>query len=191
MKKERYFNLLKPIEDPKSAWDKIYDWIIGKARIVLLSTEIVMVMIFFTKVVVDNIEKNKLQEFDRVEQELINLETQYEQEFRKIQARVIDYQNLWQSSNQLYPIFDEVIRYINVPNNQFSLTISSFGSVTIEGYEQLGRLRDIETAMKASNSFVDVGIDTLSLEQTDIIDERGRYSLTGSIDSKILLRDPL
>ena len=191
MKKERYFNLLKPIESPKSAWDKIYDWIIGKARIVLLSAEIVMVVIFFAKVVVDNIEKNKLEEFDTVQQELVNLESQYEEEFRQVQARVIDYQNLWQNSSNIFPIYNEVISYIDNPSSQFSLSISSSGTVTIEGYEQLVRLKKIETLMKASDSFDNVTINTLSLEQSDVVDEKGRYSLTGQIDSNLLLRDPI
>ncbi|MCA9386463.1 hypothetical protein KC669_00345 [Candidatus Dojkabacteria bacterium] len=191
MKRQRYFNLLKPISEPKSAWDKIYDWIIGKARIVLLSTEIIMVLIFFVKVVVDNIEKNKLNEFDKTQQELLNLESQHEEEFRQIQARVIDYQNIWQNSNMIFPIYNEVLGYIDSPSSQFSLNISSAGTITIEGYEDLDRLRSIENKMKASDSFNSVTINTLTLEQTDVIDKRGRYSLTGIIDPELLLREPI
>lgn len=191
MTDQRFFNLLKPIQEPKSSWDKIYDFILGNARIVLLIVEIIMVGLFFAKVIVDNVEKNKLQEFEAVQLQLKSLEDQYEEKFRSIQARTVDYIDLWSVTKQYYPILEEVSEYIGNPTNQFSLTLSNNGTVTIEGYESLETLRGVESAMKNSDTFINVGINALSLDQSDIIKEKGRYALTAFIEDSLFIREPL
>jgi hypothetical protein len=185
------FNLLKPIEDPKTSWDKVYDWIVGKARVALLIIEILMVLILFARVVVDNIGKNNLQEFEEVQLELAALENQHENEFRNIQARVLDYEYLWSDSNAFYEVLSEVNDYIGTPSGPITVTVSHSGTVSIEGYESLNSLRLIEQRMKQSETFEDVVIDTLSLDQTDIQQGSGRYSLTAFLDIENFRREEI
>ncbi len=191
MADDRFFNLLKPIKEPKSSWDKIYDWVLGRARVVLLFVEILIVLIFFAKIIVDNIEKNRIQEFERLQLELLSLEDKHEDNFTEIQEKVFGYIELWDNSNNLYPILTEILDYIGDPTDQFSLVINEGGTVQINGYESLDKLRDIEADMKASEAFVNVAVDALSLEQSDVFEQKGRFSLTAFLDTENISRDPI
>lgn len=191
MSDDTFFNLLKPIEEPKTSWDLIYDWILGKARIVLLIIEIIMVLIFFAKVYVDNVEKNLLQEFDKAQLQLLSLEDKYEDEIIEFQNRVLGYGESWLNSAELSPTLREIMEYVGDPSDQFSITLNNNGNVQIAGYESLDKLRNLESDLKKSDSFTSVTVETLSLEQADIFDEMGRYSLKAIIDESISSRKPL
>ncbi len=190
MSEDRFFNLLKPIKEPKSSWDKIYDWIIGKARVVLLFVEILMVLIFFAKIIVDNTEKNRIQEFERLQLQLLSLESQYEQEFSTLQLKVQSYDEHWQLSTSFFPILNELSGYLGNPSDQFSLSINNTGVVQIDGYNDLNELKEIEALIKSSNTFLNVGFNTAA-DQSDLIEQRGRYSLSAFIEEELINRGTL
>ena len=190
MSNDRFFNLLKPIVEPKSSWDKIYDWILGRARVVLLFVEIIMVVLFFTKVVVDNIGKNRIQQFENVQLELLSLEEKHESEFIKIQNKVLRYTELWDLSSNFYPIFTEIIDNLKIPKNTYFFNISSNGRIQVNGYEDITYLRELEAVMKNSNTFTNVTVDTLTLEQEGL-EQKGKYLLTAYIDTQYITRESL
>jgi hypothetical protein len=185
--KEYIFNLLKPVELPKTSWDKIYEWLVGKARIVILFVEILIITAFISKVIVDNIGKNKEKEYENLAIELKFYEQKYESTFRKLQRKDIEYKKLWGGSKAYSTIINEIFSYIPNPNDQVSVSIDG-DRVTIFGYEDLNQLRTLESSLKSSANFSDAFIDRLSLEQQDVLDGSGQYILTAIIKPENLKR---
>jgi hypothetical protein len=181
------FNLLKPVELPKTSWDKIYEWLVGKARVVILFVEILIITAFISKVIVDNIGKNKEKEYENLAIEMKFYEQKYESIFRKLQRKDIEYKKLWGGSKAYSAIIEEIFSYIPNPNDQVSVTIDN-DRVTIFGYEDLNQLRELEASLKSSNNFSDAFIDRLSLEQQDVVEGAGQYILTAVIKPENLKR---
>jgi len=52
---EQGFNLLKPQKTPPTLWEKIYAWVLGTARIIVIIVEIIVVFSFGARIAVDTI----------------------------------------------------------------------------------------------------------------------------------------
>lgn len=173
------FNLLKPVEIPKSSWDRIYEFIMTRARFVLLVIEIIIIVLFFAKVVIDTTEKNSRQAFEEIQFDLRALELNYDAEFRELQARQTDYFKLVDRTSDYSSVLTEIFSYVPNPSFNFSIRIDG-KNLTILGYDNLNDLRNLENRMKASPSFRDVAIN-LNLEQRDIESGLGQYVLNAII----------
>jgi hypothetical protein len=181
MATKTFFNLLKPIERPKTLWDKVYDWVVGKARVVVLVAELVIAIAFVSKVVVDTQAKNKTKAIERLGTE-IQFYSAKEAEFRKVQKKVNDYLKLWDKTSNAAAILTEVYSYIPNPGDEISIKVEN-DTVSIYGYDSLDSLGSLEAAMKGSDTFVvgSVRIDTLTLEEKEILQETGQYVLSATI----------
>ena len=180
--RRRIFNLLKPIEPPLTAWDKVYLWIANRARVVILITELLISLAFVGKVIEDTNAKNKEKMIDKIATELKFYAIEQEPFFRNIQRKGGDYIKLWNKSSGYYPILTEILSYI--PNLPSDLTVRiSDKRVAIFGNESLTTLKQLEEAMKKSKTFSTVYIDTLSLEQQQILEKKAQYVLVADVDN--------
>ena len=173
---KRVFNLLKPLEPPLSLWDKIYNWILKRARVVILVAELIIVVAFVGKVIEDTNARNKDKQIENTQNELRFYSAEIEPGIRKIQTLSNNYMILWNNSSSHKKILNEIYSYI--PNLSSELTVKIDGNkVSIFGYSDLSAIRDLENSLKNSDSFSVVYIDTLTLEQQEIIENKGQYVL--------------
>jgi hypothetical protein len=180
MEKNRIFNLLKPVQPPPTFWDKTYDWILGKARVVILITELLIVFAFVAKVIVDTQARTKDEEIASLKAELGFYSTQREPLFRDIQKRDSAYQRLWSISNSYTDIFKEIYSYMQNPSAELTVSADK-NRVSILGYDDLSSVQNLETQLKASATFSSVFVETLSLEQKEILQSTGQYVLVATI----------
>jgi hypothetical protein len=180
----RTFNLLIPLEPPKTYWDKIYDWLLSRAKVIIMVIEVLIVITFFSKVLVDNYGKNLKQQYNKIKTE-IDVESKNEIEFRAYQQKEIDYKNLWDYSNQYSVVIAEVYSYLS-PNAEVAVQIEN-NKITINGYLSLTESKDLEERIKQSETFQNVVAD-LSVESADIETNQGQFNITAEVSKAFSLR---
>ncbi len=180
MAKSVTFNLLKPLQPPKTAWDKIYDWIVDKARIVVLVTIILIAAAFVAKVVVDTDAKNKNKQIDSLTQRLGFYAAEVEPRLRLIATKTDTYQKIWNKASSYAPIIEEIYSYVDNPGADLTIKASD-GKVSIFGTEDLTLLRHLEESLRNSESFTSVNFGNLSIDGQDLQDSKGEYSVTAVI----------
>jgi len=175
--KTRIFNLLKPSPEPPTAWDKIYNWIIGKARVVMVIAEIVVALTFVIKVVVDIQAKNLDEQIEQREAELSLYAKQVEPEIRRLQQKAITYEKVWKRSSDYAPILAEINSYISVTEKNIAVRINT-DSVSVRGGGNLEVLKKIESNMRNSETFQEV---QLSVDTESGAIQEGTYLITAKI----------
>lgn len=190
MATKKIFNLLKPISPPQTYWDKIYDWLIGKAKIIILITQFVIVLSFVTKVIVDTQAKSKDKRIETLEGELQFYQTAQEPLFRRLHSQQIDYRLLWNKSSAYADVIQEVYAYISNPSAEISVKIEG-QILTISGTDDLDYLRNLEGKLRSSDTFISVTFKELSQRQREIQEGTGRYELEAIISSDRIQRDQI
>ena len=180
MEKKRNFNLLKPLQPPSTAWDRVYEWLIGKARVVILVTELIVATTFIFKVVADTTAKNKDKEIDRLTQELSFYVSDLEPKFRQLEFKSDKYIQIWNNASEYNDAVQEILSYIENESSEISMNIQN-NIITVFGYEDLDSIKALENAVKSSQNFKDAIVNDLSLNQGEIEQNKGRYSFTVSI----------
>lgn len=187
---KRIFNLLKPEAPPITVWDKIYSWIVSRARVVILVAEVLIVLAFFSKVFVDTQAKNKQRDLDKLIQESNLYAATIEPQFRQLNRQDTDYKKLWNKSSNYSEIINEIYSYINNPSSEVTIRIDK-NKVSIFGTEDLDDLSSLENSMESSPTFSSAYIDTLTLEQQEIEQGVGQYVLVATIGEDSKYRDQL
>ncbi len=177
---KRNFNLLKPLTPPATAWDRVYDWLIGKARIVVLITELIVASTFVFKVIVDTTAKNKDREIARLTQELNFYAQDLEPKFRQLQAKSDSYVLVWNEAKEYSNSIQEIFSYIQNESSEIVVTIKG-DQVSVLGYEDLADIKVLETALKSSKSFTQVTVSDLSLSEKEVLQNKGSYILVAKI----------
>lgn len=181
MAEKRIFNLLKPVEPPTTAWDKVYEWLLGKARIVVLITELIIAVTFVFKVIEDTAAKNKEKQIEQLSGELNIYTENLEPKFKAIQGKTSDYMFVWEHSSNYTPIINEVFSYIENPSVDLSVSVVK-NIVSVYGFDELAILQKLENSMKNSPTFATVGIRDLSLDGDEVTANKGRYILEATLD---------
>ena len=189
-KKKRIFNLLKPVQPPQTVWDKIYFWIVGKARLVIIFAELLIAIAFVSKVVVDTNAKNKTEVVQGLFTEANFYSREKESEYRKIIGKDENYQKIWSQSSSMTPIIDEILNYIPNPASEITINIEQ-DRVSILGKIDLQTLELIEQSIESSPTFETAFIDTLSIESQDANRGQGDYVLVAIIADDNKFRDSI
>lgn len=182
MESKRIFNLLKPVQPPATFWDKFYDWILNRARVVILITELLIVAAFVGKVIVDTQARNKDEQIENLRAEVGFYAANREPIFRDFQRRDVTYQQIWRNVSQYNQVLNEIYSYVRTPGVQLTVRIDK-GRISVLGYDDLSAVQNIETQMKASSTFSSVFVDTLSLEQKEILQSTGQYVLIATLSN--------
>lgn len=180
MAKSVTFNLLKPLQPPKTAWDKIYDWIVDKARIVVLITIILIAAAFIAKVVVDTDAKNKNKQIAALTERLSFYTADVEPRLRLIATKTDIYQKIWNKSSAYSAVIKEVYSYVDNPGADLTIKASD-GVISIFGTEDLTLLRHLEESLRSSPTFTSVTFGSLSIDGQDLQDSKGEYSVSAVI----------
>ncbi len=153
--KKRVFNLLKPYKPPLTGWDKVYDWLIGKARVIMIVAEIVVAVTFVTKVVVDTQAAALEDEIRRKDTELKEFEFSTEPALRTMQNKVATYKSLWNTAPAYATILAEADSYVVNQGADFTLGFNE-GTFTLAGEDSDTNLGLIELRFKSSELFKEV-----------------------------------
>lgn len=124
------FNLLRPQLSPPTAWDKIYQWMLGTARIIVIIVQIIVIAAFAVRIYVDTVSRQLDEEIDKKDVILSSLEPREEQ-IRDVQLKSGIYTELWEqssSSNRYVTLINNLIRgydgLLSVNVNKTSILIS-------------------------------------------------------------------
>lgn len=184
MEKKRVFNLLKPIKVPESALDKLYNWIIFRARFIVIIIEILVVIVFALKVIEDTNAKNLEKEIQINSSELLFYSREIEPQIRELQKKTLNYSDIWNSSSNFYSVIADVYRFID-PNfaNNVSIQINN-SQIFILGYDSIENLKILETSLKNRSTTLDrnsVRVTELTSQSDDLNKNIAQLVITGRI----------
>lgn len=148
----RIFNLLKPYTPPATGWDKVYEFIVSRARIVLLAVELIVIVSFVGKVVVDTEAKRLDDEIKLADRQLQTLQQSIEPSLRLLQDKSEVYRRLWNQSNSYTAVSRELNTILSNIGTSLIVNISE-DKVVISGQNDLAVLSQIEDLLKRSNTF--------------------------------------
>ncbi|HEX9804335.1 MAG TPA: hypothetical protein VGA67_01520 [Candidatus Dojkabacteria bacterium] len=184
---KKSFNILRPQLSPPTAWDKIYQWMVGTARIVIIVVEIIVVFAFGIRVVVDTIGKNLDKQIVQKDAAL-NAYAPSEAEFRSVQNKTDAYRGLWVNSSGNF----KLVQYLRTLLDQYSGAISfqiNPQSVSISGELFSNEIKAIEQAMKSRDLINDNSDPLFSSVELPSIESEGDESnplTTFSISARLL-----
>ena len=157
------FNLLKPQRTPATMWEKIYSWVLGTARIIVIIVEVIVVLSFGARVGVDTISSRLDKEVTK-QQNTLGAFSESETRYRNIQSRTREYKNIWEHSSNYSTMLKELENYLGA--NFTNLTIGlSEDELTIRGEGDVTKISALEESMKSSPNLKNVEIYDLSAER--------------------------
>lgn len=159
----RIFNLLKPFAPPPTAWDQVYDWIMTRARVVMVIAEILVALAFVGKVAVDIQAKNLDEQIAAKDRDLNQFAISLEPTIRQLQQKSAIYMQIWRDSNYYSEILRELNQYLPESSNDLSMRLSG-NQVIIRGGDNLLLLSEIEAKLKNSATFETVAVSNLTSE---------------------------
>ena len=137
------FNLLKEQVEPPSVWTKIYDWVLGTARIVIIIVEVIVLIAFGIRILIDLQAKeldSKIEQSDAVMNVLLTSETS----FRQIQNKTAAYETLWNGTMNYSDVVNNINSLLPVNTSITNLTIAiDQENVTISGVADKTREEDV------------------------------------------------
>lgn len=179
----KVFNLLKPQEDPPTAWDLVYEWLTSRAKLILIVAQVAIVAVFFAKFLVDSEAKYLEEQIISKDQQMQEAYTELEPEIRSFQLKTQNYARLWEGSSRYADVFDEVSNFVST-TDELTLSFSS-GVLSITGFGDRGILTDFEIAIRNSQSFYDVELFEVKSEGSDLAIGNSNFGLRAEVDENI------
>ncbi len=153
------FNLLRPQITPEDQWDKIYTWVNTSARVIVIFVELIVIVCFAARVVVDRKARDLMEEVKSNHERLANL-ADAESE---INITILDqqvYRGLWNSSSGFAPYITEVYALVPSMNSLINVTIDGEGQLDVTGVANRDLVSELEAKMKNSLSYKTVELSS-------------------------------
>lgn len=151
-------NLLDPAEKPTSAWDKIYLWVFSIGRYVIIGVELVVLLAFAGRFVLDR-RNNDLKESIDVKVRILQEQKEIESELRRIQAILNNFSDIIECQEIISPKLTDILDDIPDEFELDSISISQ-ASVNFSGiapsYEVIKTLED---DLKEDPDYGDVSVE--------------------------------
>jgi hypothetical protein len=172
------FNLLISQIEPPTLWTKIYDWMVGSARIVMISIELVVIVAFGLRVFLD-VESKNLDEEIANKENILRAFQSSEVRFRKIQDHVNAYAKSWEEASVHSSVYAEVNTYL--PQNPVEMSVQiDTTTVVVSGTASGKEIAFLENAFKNSSTFRDAQLVKLDIEGTSG-DSLGNFTIVAAI----------
>ena len=137
------FNLLKPQAEPPSVWSKVYDWVLGSARIVIIVVEVIVLIAFGIRIIIDLQGKDLDQKIAQGEA-VLNVLKDSELKFRQIQNKTSAYQSIWNNTKDYTALIENINSLLPVNTSIKDLLISIDQDViSISGIADKSREEDV------------------------------------------------
>ncbi len=172
------FNLLKQQPAPPTTWEKIYIWILGTARVIIIIVELIVIGAFVTRVVVDTQGRRIEKDIENRERTISGFEESIVR-YRIIQTRTKNYKSIWENSSNKAPVMAELNSLLAADFADLRVSIEG-DLLTIRGGGTIERISVLEKAVKESDSFMNVEAFEITTEEDDII-SRGSFGLRAII----------
>ena len=159
------FNLLKAQAEPPSVWTKVYDWVVGTARIVIIVIEMVVLVAFGIRIYID-MQSKELDKKIVQNEAIMGVMRESETTFRKIQNKTSTYRSIWIGSPDYALLIANINKLLPLSTSirDFAINIDS-QSITISGSAPKAKEEDIknlESALKNDTEFLkDVALEKL------------------------------
>lgn len=159
------FNFLKPQVEPPSPWSRIYDWVVGTARAILILFEIAVVIALGVRIVVDVQSKN-------IDEQITTLETIMsqraleEQKYRTLQTKTGAFATIWTTGQIYSELFDLINEYIPPSAVEFDVDLAG-DMIRINGKASNADIKQMENGLKQSNLFKDTKLTILEVASDD------------------------
>lgn len=114
------FNLLKEQVEPPSVWTKIYDWMVGTARIIVVVVLLVVVIAFAIRIVVD-VQGKQLDEKITARESIMRQYQATELRYRSIQAKTWSFRTSWEKTPAFLQLISELDKFL--PQNVTKMNI--------------------------------------------------------------------
>lgn len=158
------FNLLKAQKTPPTMWEKIYAWVLGTARIIVIVVEVIVVLSFGARVAVDTISSRLDKEVTK-QQNTLGAFSESEVRYRTIQSRTREYQNIWEHSSNYSTTLRELENYLAANFSDLTIEIAE-NELTIRAEGDVTKISALEDSMKSSENLKNVEVYDLTAEQT-------------------------
>lgn len=174
------FNFLKPQVEAPSPWSRIYDWVVGTARAILILFEIAVIVALGVRIVVDVQSKSIDQQITSLE-DIMNQRATEEQKYRILQTKAKAYARIWTTGQIYSEIYDIINSYIPLSAVKFDVNFEG-SNVRIGGKATNEDIRNMENGLKQSPLFRDTKLTMLEVASDDP-KALSRFSFTSVIES--------
>lgn len=172
------FNFLKPQVEPPSVWTKVYDWVLGTARVILIFAEVAVIVALGIRIVVD-VQAKQLDEQIANLDKIMESRQPEELKYRQLQSRILGFETAWTGTASYQEIMKEIDK--ELPNSATELKLSINGNlINISGQALSSELDVMESNLKTSPLLVETKLSKL---ETTNQDDGGIAKFT--FDSKI------
>lgn len=145
------FNLLRPQVEPPTVWSKLYDYVVGTARVVVIFVELVVVVAFVWRIIIDVQSKN-LDDEIRVKESIISTFAQAEREFKQIQKKTGAYDIIWTGTRSFTNNYAEINKYLPLSLHEFTIQLNK-DTVYITGTANVSEIQSMEDDLNKSETF--------------------------------------
>jgi hypothetical protein len=145
------FNLLQDNTAPPDMWDKIYEWVSKVGRLIVIVVEIIVIVSFAARVIIDT-EASNLQEQEQTLSTNLTALKQSENNFRDMQDRFRTYKDIWGLASTYSEVITEVLD--EQPSDVDELNFNVQGdTINFRGKASLNQIGQFEEALKDSETF--------------------------------------
>ena len=159
-------------------WTKLYSWTTTTAKTIMVLVELVIVISFGIRVVVDLQFKNLNKDIASKEQVMEVLKDN-ERRLLAIHSKAKAYRIIWEESNYYSDIYTEVFNIIPDGVEELNLQISE-DKIIIKGFAQIDNIEHMESQFKASKTF----------KNTELVDIESQGNNLDSFTFEADLDDP-
>lgn len=178
------FNLLQDHTQPPDLWDKIYDWITKVGRVIVIVIELIVILSFGARIVIDTQTKALQEEVEQNAAVLDSLKSA-EADFRDKQARFGSYREIWNNSSTYQDIIDSALD--EIPTQIEGLNIRASGqTLSIQGTGANSNIERLENGLRNMEQLEEVRVAELVAE-----DLAGTGGNTSSFNITTLIREDL
>jgi len=155
------FNFLKPQVEPPSVWTRVYDWVVGTARLILIIFEVAVVIALGIRIVVDIQSKNLDDQIGNVES-ILNVRSAEEIKYRLLQDKINAFTTAWTTSNSYSSEYAAINKFIPLSATDYTVSIDGM-AITITGKANNADIGAMENSLKGASLFTDTKLSTLEV----------------------------
>jgi hypothetical protein len=138
-------------------WSKLYEWVLGSARIIIILVEIVVLVAFGFKVWVD-IQGKELDKSIERSEAIVNAMATSEKEFRLVQAKTSSYKTIWNASTDYSKLLANINSLLPITTSIKDITVNfDKNQISISGISPKSKeseIKNLENDLKSNSSYL-------------------------------------
>lgn len=172
---KQIFNLLKPAKPIIPTWDKIYYWLSGTIRILILFVEVIIIAGFAYRVIIDR-QSNDIKDQVSQDEKILNIYKSREITYRNYQANLNELTKTVSGANSFINPINQLI--LQFPKTAVSsISFQSDGSFTLTATTSKDIVTQFEQLLKNSKITKNVTITNYVVKDDGSVS----YSMQGQV----------